>query len=129
MNNLEAYTFLKENDSDSLSSLTRKFISQCTVQDQYFDHYRLKFVALLKEREVNRKRQKLEAWNTEIFGPSLEQTLVSSLPKGNRGRSFRICYCQQHMIAGEHRSSSKQSSAKLASKIEKITRHVRMTSS
>ena len=33
------------------------------------------------------------------------------------------------MIAGEHRSSSKQSSAKLASKIEKITRHVRMTSS
>ena len=40
----------------------------------------LKFVALLKEREVNRKRQKFEAWNTEIFGPSLEQTLVSSLP-------------------------------------------------
>ena len=69
MNNLEAYTFLKENDSDSLSLLTRKFISQCTVQDQYFDHYRLKFVALL------------EAWNTEIFGPSLEQTLISSLPK------------------------------------------------
>ena len=80
MDNLEAYAFLKENDSDSLSSLTRKFISQCTVREEYFDHYRLKFVALLKEREVNRKRQKLEAWNADIFGPSLEQTLISSHP-------------------------------------------------
>ena len=64
MNNLQAYSFLKDNDFDSLSSLTRKFISQCILQDKYFYHYRLKFVALLRQREVHRKRQKLEAWNT-----------------------------------------------------------------
>ena len=50
MNNFEAYAFLKENNTDSLSSFIRKFISQCTVKDEYFDHYRLKFVGLLKER-------------------------------------------------------------------------------
>ena len=80
MDNLEAHAFVKENDSESLSSLTRKFISQCTVREEYFDHYRLKFVALLKEREVNRTTQKHEAWNAEIFGPSLKQTLISSNP-------------------------------------------------
>ena len=52
MNNFEAYAFLKENNTDSLSSLTRKFISQCTVKEEYFGNYRLKFVGLLKEVEV-----------------------------------------------------------------------------
>ena len=61
---------------ESLSSLTRKFIAQCAVQDEYFDHYRLKFVALLKDREVCRKRQTLETWNVKFFGPSVEQTVL-----------------------------------------------------
>ena len=61
MDNNEAFSFLKDNDSENLSSLTRKFITQCSVQEKYFDQYRLKFVALLKERENSRKRQTLEA--------------------------------------------------------------------
>ena len=32
---------------ESLSSLTRKFIAHCAIKDEHFDHYRLKFVALL----------------------------------------------------------------------------------
>ena len=67
---------MKENDFESLSSLTRKFIAQCAVQDEYFDHYRLKFEALLKDREVCRKRQTLETWNVKFFGPSVEQTVT-----------------------------------------------------
>ena len=33
MDNNEAFTFLKDNDSVNLSSLTRKFITQCSVQE------------------------------------------------------------------------------------------------
>ena len=51
MNN-EAYTYLRENDSQNLSSLTRKFMAQCAAQ---FDHYRLKFVALLKRDKLAEK--------------------------------------------------------------------------
>ena len=78
-NNLEAYAFLKENGSENHSSLTRKFISQCNVRDEHLDHYRLNFVALLKETKIY-KRQNLESWNADIFCPSLEQILLSSHP-------------------------------------------------
>ena len=56
MDNSNAYDFVEENEFERLSSLTRKFIAQCAVQDEYFDRYRLKFVALLKDREVYRIR-------------------------------------------------------------------------
>ena len=49
MDNNEAFTFLKDNDSENLSSQTRKFVTQCSIQEKYFDQYRLKFVALLKK--------------------------------------------------------------------------------
>ena len=83
MDNNETYTYLRENDFENLSSLTRKFVAQCAVQDEYFDHYRLKFVALLKEREICRKRQTLEDWKLNYFGPSVERTVttISSDPK------------------------------------------------
>ena len=59
MNNFEAYAFIYENNTDSLSSLTRKFNYQSTVKvkDEYFLLYRLKFVGLLK-REKFRERDK-----------------------------------------------------------------------
>ena len=87
MDNNEAFTFLKDNDSENLSSLTRKFITQCSVQEKYFDQYRLKFVALLKERENSRKRQTLEAWNLNFFGPSIEHTINPSIPSEPKEKS------------------------------------------
>ena len=83
MDNNESYTYLMENDAENLSSLTRKFMAQCAVKDEYFDNYRIKFVALLKEREICRKRQTLEAWKHNYFGPSVEHTVttISSDPK------------------------------------------------
>ena len=69
MDNNEAYTYLRGNDSENLSSLTRKFMAQCAVQDEYFDNYLLKFVAILKDIEICIKRQTLEACKLNYFGP------------------------------------------------------------
>ena len=77
MDNNESYTYLMENDAENLSYMTRKFMAQCAVKDEYFDNYRLKFVALLKEREICRKRQTLEAWKHNYFGPSVEHTVTT----------------------------------------------------
>ena len=99
MNNLEAYAFLKGNGTENLSSLTRKFISQCTVRDEYFDHYRLKFVALLREGNIYRKRRKLDSWKAHIFGPSLEQILISSHPNemiSSRLKHLLECALKHH---------------------------------
>ena len=76
MDNNKVYTYLRD-DSENLSSLTRIFMEQCAVQDDYFDNYRLKFVALLKEREICIKRQTLKAWKLNYFDPSVEHTVTT----------------------------------------------------
>ena len=84
MDNDKAYNFLKENDSENLSSLTRKFMAQCSVQDEFLDHYQPKFVALLREREVCRKKA-LEAWKLGIFGPSIAHTCTVTATSSDLG--------------------------------------------
>ena len=79
-----------ENDAENLSSLTRKFMAQCAVKDEYFDNYGLKFVALLKEREICRKRQTLEAWKHNYFGPSVEHT-VTTISSDPKEKSYSEC--------------------------------------
>ena len=50
----------------------------------------VEFVALLKDREVCRKRQTLETWNVKFFGPSVEQRVTPISSDSKEKTSSRL---------------------------------------
>ena len=83
MNNSEAYRFLCEHIDVSTRMLTDQFISIYGFESDQFNHFRLKFTNLVKERRCffkKEKRSDLETWDTMSFSPLPKRAKIDETP-------------------------------------------------
>ena len=66
MNNLLAYQFFCERQCQGARSITDIFISTYGLDPDQYNHFRLKFTNLQKDRERFRKNSDLEAYSTAV---------------------------------------------------------------